>query len=62
MHPYGDVNEIVVDMLVKKGVTRGLTARRAVTASPTLICRRSMVFGNDLKAQVQLQTFVRVSG
>jgi peptidoglycan/xylan/chitin deacetylase (PgdA/CDA1 family) len=65
-YPYGDVNETVVDVLARKGVTLGLTVTpggNGFFAYPYML-RRSMVFGNeDLESfKARLQTFVRTSG
>jgi len=65
-YPYGDVNETVVDMLSRKGVTLGFTVTpggNAFFAYPYML-RRSMIFGNeDLETfKAKLQTFVRTAG
>lgn len=65
-YPYGDVNEIVVDLLARKGVTLGMTVTpggNGFFAYPYML-RRSMVFGNeDLDSfKAKLVTFVRTSG
>lgn len=65
-YPYGDVNETVVDLLSRKGVTLGLTVTpggNGFFAYPYML-RRSMIFGNeDLETfKAKLQTFVRTAG
>ncbi|MFO1302314.1 MAG: polysaccharide deacetylase family protein [Burkholderiales bacterium] len=62
-YPYGDVNEYVVDLLVRNGVSQGVTVTAGGNpfyAYPYML-RRSMVFGNeDLEAfKSKLVTFVR---
>jgi hypothetical protein len=62
-YPYGDVNEYVVDLLVKDNVAQGVTVTpggNPFYAYPYML-RRSMVFGNeDLDAfKSKLVTFVR---
>ena len=62
-YPYGDVNEYVVDLLVKDGVSQGVTVTpggNPFYAYPYML-RRSMVFGNeDLEVfKSKLVTFVR---
>ncbi|MFO1310808.1 MAG: polysaccharide deacetylase family protein [Burkholderiales bacterium] len=62
-YPYGDVNEYVVDLLVKDGVSQGATVTpggNPFYAYPYML-RRSMIFGNeDLEAfKAKLVTFVR---
>lgn len=64
-YPYGDVNEYVVDLLVKDRVRQGVTVTAGGNpfyAYPYML-RRSMVFGNeDLEAfKSKLVTFVRTS-
>lgn len=64
-YPYGDVNEYVVDLLVKDGVAQGVTVTSGGNpfyAYPYML-RRSMVFGNeDLDAfKAKLVTFVRTA-
>ena len=64
-YPYGDVNEYVVDLLVKDSVTQGVTVTpggNPFYAYPYML-RRSMVFGNeDLDAfKAKLVTFVRTA-
>jgi len=63
-YPYGDVNEYVVDLLVKDGVAQGVTVTpggNPFYAYPYML-RRSMIFGNeDLDAfKSKLVTFVRM--
>jgi len=65
-YPYGDVNETVVDLLARKGVSLGVTVTpggNGFFAYPYML-RRSMVFGNeDLESfKAKLVTFVRTSG
>jgi peptidoglycan/xylan/chitin deacetylase (PgdA/CDA1 family) len=62
-YPYGDVNEYVVDLLVRDNVSQGVTVTpggNPFYAYPYML-RRSMVFGNeDLDAfKSKLVTFVR---
>jgi len=62
-YPYGDVNEYVVDLLVKDSVGQGVTVTpggNPFYAHPYML-RRTMVFGNDdLDAfKSKLVTFVR---
>ena len=62
-YPYGDVNEIVVDLLARKGVTLGMTVTpggNGFFAYPYML-RRSMIFGDEsLDAfKAKLVTFVR---
>lgn len=64
-YPYGDVNEYVVDLLVKQNVAQGVTVTpggNPFYAYPYML-RRSMVFGNeDLDAfKAKLVTFVRTA-
>jgi len=64
-YPYGDVNDYVVDLLVKDSVTQGVTVTpggNPFYAYPYML-RRSMVFGNeDLDVfKVKLVTFVRTA-
>ena len=64
-YPYGDVNEFVVDLLVKDNVSQGVTVTpggNPFYAYPYML-RRSMIFGNeDLEAfKSKLVTFVRTS-
>jgi len=64
-YPYGDVNEYVVDLLVKDSVAQGVTVTpggNPFYAYPYML-RRSMVFGNeDLDAfKAKLVTFVRTA-
>jgi peptidoglycan/xylan/chitin deacetylase (PgdA/CDA1 family) len=65
-YPYGDVNETVVDLLSRKGVSIGLTVTPGGNAffAYQYMLRRSMVFGNeDLESfKAKLQTFVRTAG
>ncbi len=63
-YPYGDVNEYVVDLLVKDGIAQGVTVTpggNPFYAYPYML-RRSMIFGNeDLEAfKAKLVTFVRM--
>jgi len=63
-YPYGDVNEYVVDVLVKDDVAQGVTVTaggNAFYAYPYML-RRSMIFGNeDLDAfKSRLATFARM--
>ncbi len=63
-YPYGDVNEYVVDLLVKDGIAQGVTVTpggNPFYAYPYML-RRSMIFGNeDLDAfKSKLVTFVRM--
>ena len=65
-YPYGDVNDYVVDLLVKQSVSQGVTVTpggNPFYAFPYLL-RRSMVFGNeDLDAfKAKLVTFTRTAG
>jgi peptidoglycan/xylan/chitin deacetylase (PgdA/CDA1 family) len=65
-YPYGDVNDIVVDLLARKGVSLGVTVTpggNGFFAYPYML-RRSMVFGNeDLDSfKTKLVTFVGTSG
>ena len=65
-YPYGDVNEIVVDLLARDGAQMGVTVTpggNAFFAYPYML-RRNMVFGNeDLDAfRTKLNTFVRTAG
>ncbi len=60
------MNEIVVDLLARKGVTLGVTVTpggNGFFAYPYML-RRSMVFGNeDLDSfKAKLATFVRTAG
>ena len=62
-YPYGDVNEYVVDLLVKDSVGQGVTVTpggNPFYAYPYML-RRTMIFGNDdLDAfKAKLVTFVR---
>lgn len=64
-YPYGDVNEYVVDLLVKQSISQGVTVTpggNPFYAYPYML-RRSMVFGNeDLDAfKAKLVTFVRTA-
>ena len=64
-YPYGDVNEYVVDLLVKDNVSQGVTVTpggNPFFAYPYML-RRSMIFGNeDLETfKSKLVTFVRTS-
>jgi peptidoglycan/xylan/chitin deacetylase (PgdA/CDA1 family) len=64
-YPYGDVNEYVVDLLVKQNVAQGVTVTpggNPFYAYPYML-RRSMIFGNeDLDAfKAKLVTFVRTA-
>jgi peptidoglycan/xylan/chitin deacetylase (PgdA/CDA1 family) len=64
-YPYGDVNELVVELLVKDSVSQGVTVTpggNPFYAYPYML-RRSMIFGNeDLEAfKSKLVTFVRTS-
>jgi peptidoglycan/xylan/chitin deacetylase (PgdA/CDA1 family) len=65
-YPYGDVNETVVDLLARKGVTLGLTVTPGGNGffAYQYMLRRSMIFGNeDLETfKAKLQTFVRAAG
>jgi len=65
-YPYGDVNEIAVDYLSRKGVTLGLTVTPGGNGffAYQYMLRRTMIFGNeDLEAfKAKLQTFVRTAG
>lgn len=63
-YPYGDVNELVVELLAKDGVAQGVTVTpggNPFYAYPYML-RRSMIFGNeDLDAfKSKLVTFVRM--
>jgi peptidoglycan/xylan/chitin deacetylase (PgdA/CDA1 family) len=65
-YPYGDVNEIVVDLLARQGAQMGVTVTpggNGFFAYPFML-RRNMVFGNeDLDAfKAKLNVFVRVAG
>ena len=64
-YPYGDVNELVVELLERQGVRQGVTVTpggNAFFAYPYLL-RRNMVFGSeDLDAfKSKLVTFARTS-
>jgi hypothetical protein len=64
-YPYGDVNEYVVDLLIKDNVSQGVTVTAGGNpfyAYPYML-RRSMIFGNeDMDAfKSKLVTFVRTS-
>jgi peptidoglycan/xylan/chitin deacetylase (PgdA/CDA1 family) len=64
-YPYGDVNEYVVELLVKDSVSQGVTVTpggNPFYAYPYML-RRSMVFGNeDLDTfKAKLVTFVRTA-
>lgn len=64
-YPYGDVNEIVIDLLARQGTNKGLTVTpggNGFFAYPYML-RRTMVFGNeDLDAfKAKLTTFVRTA-
>jgi peptidoglycan/xylan/chitin deacetylase (PgdA/CDA1 family) len=64
-YPYGDVNEVVVDLLTKAGIQQGATVTpggNGFFAYPYML-RRTMVFGNeDMDAfKAKLATFVRTS-
>jgi peptidoglycan/xylan/chitin deacetylase (PgdA/CDA1 family) len=64
-YPYGDVNEIVVDLLARQGTQKGVTVTpggNGFFAYPYML-RRTMVFGNDdLDAfKAKLNTFVRIA-
>ncbi len=64
-YPYGDVNEYVVDLLVKDSIAQGVTVTpggNPFYAYPYML-RRSMVFGNeDLEGfKAKLVTFVRTA-
>ena len=63
---YGDVNETVVELLSRKGVSLGFTVTpggNGFFAYPYML-RRTMIFGNeDLETfKAKLQTFVRTAG
>ena len=65
-YPYGDVNEIVVDLLARQGLQMGVTVTpggNGFFAYPFML-RRNMVFGNeDLDAfKAKLNVFVRLAG
>jgi peptidoglycan/xylan/chitin deacetylase (PgdA/CDA1 family) len=65
-YPYGDVNEIVVDLLARQGAQMGVTVTpggNGFFAYPFML-RRNMVFGNeDLDAfKAKLNVFVRIAG
>jgi len=65
-YPYGDVNEIVVDLLARQGTQVGVTVTpggNGFFAYPYML-RRNMVFGNeDLDAfKAKLNVFVRTAG
>jgi peptidoglycan/xylan/chitin deacetylase (PgdA/CDA1 family) len=64
-YPYGDVNEVVVDLLGKGGIQQGVTVTpggNGFFAYPYML-RRTMIFGNeDMDAfKAKLTTFVRTS-
>ena len=65
-YPYGDVNELAVDYLSRKGVSLGLTVTPGGNGffAYQYMLRRTMIFGNeDLEAfKAKLQTFVRTAG
>jgi hypothetical protein len=62
-YPYGDVNEYVVDLLVKDSVSQGVTVTPGGNPfyAYQYMLRRTMIFGNeDLDAfKSKLVTFVR---
>jgi len=65
-YPYGDVNEIVVDLLARQGTQKGVTVTpggNGFFAYPYML-RRTMVFGSeDLDAfKAKLNTFIRTAG
>ncbi|HET7034007.1 MAG TPA: polysaccharide deacetylase family protein [Casimicrobiaceae bacterium] len=65
-YPYGDVNELAVDYLSRRGVSLGLTVTPGGNGffAYQYMLRRTMIFGNeDLEAfKAKLQTFVRTAG
>lgn len=65
-YPYGDVNELTVDYLSRRGVSLGLTVTPGGNGffAYQYMLRRTMIFGNeDLEAfKAKLQTFVRAAG
>jgi len=65
-YPYGDVNELAVDYLSRKGLSLGLTVTPGGNGffAYQYMLRRTMIFGNeDLEAfKAKLQTFVRTAG
>ena len=65
-YPYGDVNEVAVDYLSRRGVSLGLTVTPGGNGffAYQYMLRRTMIFGNeDLDAfKAKLQTFVRTAG
>ncbi|HET7096157.1 MAG TPA: polysaccharide deacetylase family protein [Casimicrobiaceae bacterium] len=65
-YPYGDVNELAVDYLSRRGVLLGLTVTPGGNGffAYQYMLRRTMIFGNeDLEAfKAKLQTFVRTAG
>jgi peptidoglycan/xylan/chitin deacetylase (PgdA/CDA1 family) len=65
-YPYGDVNDLAVDYLSRKGVSLGLTVTPGGNGffAYQYMLRRTMIFGNeDLEAfKAKLQTFVRTAG
>ena len=65
-YPYGDVNEIVVDLLARQGTQLGVTVTPGGNGffAYAYMLRRNMVFGNeDLEAfKAKLNTFVRTAG
>ena len=65
-YPYGDVNELTVDCLSRRGVSLGLTVTPGGNGffAYQYMLRRTMIFGNeDLEAfKAKLQTFVRTAG
>jgi peptidoglycan/xylan/chitin deacetylase (PgdA/CDA1 family) len=65
-YPYGDVNELAVDYLSRRGVSLGLTVTPGGNGffAYQYMLRRTMIFGNeDLEAfKAKLQTFARAAG
>jgi len=64
-YPYGDVNEIIVDLLARQGTQKGVTVTPGGNGffSYPYMLRRTMVFGNeDIDAfKAKLNTFVRTA-
>ena len=64
-YPYGDVNEVVVDILMQRGISQGVTVTpggNGFFAYPYML-RRTMIFGSeDIDAfKAKLTTFVRTA-
>jgi hypothetical protein len=65
-YPYGDVNETIVELLSRRGVSLGLTVTPGGNGffAYRYMLRRNMIFGNeDLESfKAKLVTFVRLPG